>query len=217
MKNVLLTFIAIVMYSSMLFGQSLKYPKGVYMSFNEVIERKPSQDTDLIVIKRTKGSIKMSGGNDYKLIKEDKSIKKKIIKKKYIGYSNGDTLFINCFHYKIQPWYTPILSDGKFLVIKGGLSMDPKIQKEQITNNAQMGYMFGAVGGAIQGAQMALLRFIYVIDKKTNKIITVTPEFIQEHLKDMPELLNDFTTEIEPSNQEKLLKYLKIINTNANN
>jgi hypothetical protein len=64
---------------------------------------------------------------------------------------------------------------------------------------------------------MALLRFIYVIDKKTNKIITVTPEFIQEHLKDMPELLNDFTTDIEPSNQEKLLKYLKIINTNANN
>lgn len=214
MKKSLLTLSIILIFSSIIFGQSSSYPKGVYMSFDEILDKNPSQNIDLTLIKRTKGDIKMSGGNDYKLIKEDKSIKKKIIKKEYYAYSNGDTLYVNCLKYLVQPWYTPVLSDGKFLVIKAGLSMNIKIQKEQLNNNPQMGYMFGAVGGAIQGAQMALLRFVYAIDKSTNQIVTITPEFIENQLKENLKILELYKSEKEPSKQETLIRYLEIINTN---
>jgi len=201
------------------FGQTTEYPKGAYMSYEEILSKSPSVSAELEIERRTKGDIKMSGGNDYKLFKPDKSIKKKTIKKKYYAYSDGDSLYINCIHYKIQAWYTPVLSEGRFFVIRGGISTDPKIQKEQLDNQAQLGYMFGAVGGAFQGAKLAMLRFIYVIDKETNQITTVSNDYLKECLQETPELLNQYEAEEEQVDQKIFLKYLRLLNekTNANN
>lgn len=193
-------------------GQSTDYPKGVYMSFDEIIKKSPSVSEELEIERRTPGDIKMSGGNDYKLFKSDKSVKKKTIKKEYYAYSDGDSLYINCIHYKIQPWYAPVLSDGKFMVIRGGISMIPTIQKEQLNNQAQLGYMFGAIGGAFQGAKLAMLRFIYVIDKETNQIKTISSDYLHELLSDTPELLKQYEAEEEKANQEIFIKYLRLLN-----
>lgn len=157
----------------------------------------------------------MNGGNDYKLFKSDKSIPKKSIKKEYFAYSDGDSLYMNCIHYKIQPWYTPVLSDGEFLVIRGGLSMTQKVQKEQLDNQAQFGYMFGAVGGAIQGAKLAMLRFIYVIDKETNQIRTVSSDYLREILSTTPDLLKQYESEPEKANQKIFIKYLQLLNSES--
>lgn len=183
------------------------------MSFEEIKSKSPSVAAELEIERRTKGDIKMNGGNDYKLFKSDKSIPKKTIKKEYYAYSDGDSLYINCIHYKIQPWYAPVLSDGKFLVIRGGISMIPKIQKEQLDNQAQLGYMFGAIGGAIQGAKLAMLRFIYVIDKETNQIKTVSSDYLSELLADTPELLTQYEAEQEKADQTLFIKYLSLLNS----
>ena len=43
------------------------------MSFEEIVNKAPSGQMELQVIKRSKGDIKMVGGNDYKLDSDDKS------------------------------------------------------------------------------------------------------------------------------------------------
>ncbi|GAB3175047.1 hypothetical protein GCM10027291_34440 [Telluribacter humicola] len=194
------------------FGQGIQYPAGAYMSFEEIKQKSPSVSVELEVERRTNGDIKMNGGNDYRLSKSDNSIPKKSLKKDYYGYSDGDSLYINCIHYKIQSWYTPVLSDGKFLVIKGGISMVPKIQKAQLNNQVQLGHMFGAVGGAIQGAKLAMLRFIYIIDKESNQITPVSSHLLKELLSSSTDLLGQYEAEKEHNDQEVFIKYLKLLN-----
>lgn len=213
MKSILTIVVFTVLSNLPIFGQIVNYPKGAYMSFDELQRKAPSISVHLEIERRTKGDIKMNGGNDYKLYSMDKSISKKNIKKEYFGYSSGDTLYINGIHYKIQPWYAPVLSDGKFLVIRGGISMEPKTQKEQLKNKDQLGFLLGPLGGGLQGAKLALLRFIYVIDKENNRIVTVTSDYLKELLSLEPDLLDQYLSEKEPENQEIFVKYLRFYNT----
>ena len=98
MKSVLTLFAQILVLCT--FGQTT-YPKGVYLSFEEIKTKSPGLEVELDVERRTRGEIKMNGGNDYKLFKSDKSIPKKTIKKEYYAYSDGDSLYINCIHYRV--------------------------------------------------------------------------------------------------------------------
>lgn len=189
-------------------GQQQNYPKGAYMDFDEIVNKTPSEEYDLEVIKRTKGDIKMVGGNDYKIFSSDKSIKNKILKKEVWAYSDGDTLYLNCFQYKVQPWYAKVISDGDYLVFRGGLSQHMDEQKKQM----EIGFYFGAIGGAMAGAKMAMLRFLYVVEKKTNEIFTVTPGFMEELLGTDAELLTQFNEESNKESEEILLKYLILLN-----
>lgn len=204
----LIIFLLLVTFSFS-FGQQHNYPKGAYLSFDEIINKSPSEQYDLEIIARTNGDIKMVGGNDYKIESADKTIKKKVLKKDIWAYSNGDTLYINCFHYKVQPWYAKVISDGDFLVIRAGLSQNSEEQKEQMA----MGYSFGAIGGAFAGAKMAMLRFLYVIDKSTNEIFSVTSELLSKQLlADDDKLLQQFEEEADKESEQVLLKYVKLLN-----
>lgn len=203
-----LSIIVIVTTAFVAFGQQHTYPKGAYMSFEEIVDKTPSQQYALEVEKRTKGDIKMVGGNDYKIISADKAIKTKIIKKEMWAYSDGDTLYLNCFQYKVQPWYAKVISDGDYLVFRGGLSQHMDEQKKQM----EIGFYFGAIGGAMAGAKMAMLRFLYVVEKETNEIFTVTPEFLEELLGNNAELLSRFNQESNKESEEILLKYLVLLN-----
>lgn len=91
MKTLISLFI-LILFISEVNGQIDKYPKGVYITFDEVKIKSPSQQIPLVVSKRTKSDIKMSGGNDYKIESEDKAINKNTVKKEFIAYSQGDTL-----------------------------------------------------------------------------------------------------------------------------
>jgi hypothetical protein len=189
------------------YGQSNHFPEGAYMSFDEILERAPSRQLDLKLLRRTQGDIKMNGGNDFKLESEDKSISKKTIKKEIWAYSFGDTLYVNCKMFMMQTWYAPLISDGEYLVIKAGLSNYIEEQKRQ----RNIGYTFGAVGGGIQGAQLATLRFLYVIDKKTKVSQTVIDERMPDILKTREDLIKEFNNETE-MNEEDYVLYLRRLN-----
>src|SRR5690606_19623331 len=93
-------------------SQTNHFPKGAYMSFDEILNKNPSKQLDLQIVKRTTGDIRMNGGNDYKFESEDKSIPQKVIKKDIWAYSLGDTLYLNCSKFFMQTWYAPLISDG---------------------------------------------------------------------------------------------------------
>ena len=185
------------------------YPKGSYMSFEELKAKTPSENFDLTIERRTKSDIKMNGGNDYKLITADKSIKRKVLKREIVAYSTGDSLFINGLPYKLQTWYSKIISDGKYFVFTAGIPMDKTMQ----TKEMQAGMAFGAIGGGIAGASLAMKRFLYILEKETNKVIMIDTEVMTELLTEYPELLDKYNLEGEKIEIPTQIEYLKILNT----
>jgi len=184
------------------------YPKGSYLSFEELKAKTPSENFDLTIERRTKSDIKMNGGNDYKLISADKSIKRKVLKREIVAYSTGDSLFINGLPYKLQTWYSKIISDGKYFVFTAGIPMDKTMQ----TKEMQAGMAFGAIGGGIAGASLAMKRFLYILEKETNKIIMIDTEVMTELLTEYPELLDKYNLEGEKIEIPTQIEYLKILN-----
>lgn len=185
------------------------FPKGAYMSVEEIKGKSPSNPLELKVIKRTKGDVKMVGGNDYKLESDDKTIEKKTLRKELLAYSNGDTLYLNCLPYKLQQWYAAVISSGKYLVFKGGIPADSKLYKTQM---AVAGVTFGAIGGAFAGAQMALIRYLYALDLETNTVEMIVPETLRKLLANQPGLLEQYNQEPKPEDESVMIKYLKMLN-----
>jgi len=209
-KTTLLAFLLILFINS--FSQSEKYPKGAYMTLEEILLKNPSENRTLEIEKRTTGDIRFSGGNDYKLISPDKSIKKKILKRKVLAYSDGDTLYLNCLPYRAFAWFTKVESDGKYFVVKAALSQNTETQKMQLNPSSGMYGQFGALGGAIGGAKLAELRFLYALDKETNEFIYIFEESLKEILKENINLLRKYEKEKEPNEFPVLLKYITLHN-----
>ena len=59
MKKIAL-FIFLIIINYTLKAQTEKYPKGIYMRFQEVIDKNPSENDTVELEKRTKGKIKMN-------------------------------------------------------------------------------------------------------------------------------------------------------------
>ncbi len=190
MKKIILTLSAAALWIAC-FAQGQGYPQGVYMSWEEILTQKPSQQLDLQVVKRSNGDIKMNGGNDYKLTTEDKNIKRSFLTKEMWAYSAGDTLFLNGRQFKVQTWYTNVISDGRYMIFRAGMSNIKNINKKQRSEAAIMGAMFGALGGAAAGAQMAMLRFLYVLDKENGEVIAIDDETLKNLLTVSPSLQDD--------------------------
>jgi len=211
MKKLILFIIIVVFTSSYAMSQGL-YPKGCYMSFEEIIAKTPSKHYNLKMERRTNSDIKINGGNDYKLISQHHSIKKKILKKEIIAYSTGDTLFINCFPYKLQTWYSKIIGDGKYFVFIAGVPMDKVMQSKEMKRGMALGAIGGAIGGAFAGASIAMKRYLYVLDKKTNKVTMIDQKVIAHMLTGYPDLLEKFNSDSQKAKYSTQIEYLKLLN-----
>lgn len=209
MKKILLTF-SVLFFAMIGFAQGQAYPKGVYMSFDEIKARTPSVQMDLNVQKRTKGDIFMNGGNDYKLTTEDKSVKRSFLRKKMLGYSDGDTLYLNCLKLKTQPWYAKIIEGGKYLIFRAGVLKNSKIHKQQ-QQDEEIADMLGGFGG-LHAASAAKLRFVYAFDLDSNKLIMIDSNSLKALLKSNTDLLESYQKEPHQKNQEIQIKYLQLLN-----
>lgn len=186
-------------------AQSFVYPKGSYLTLSELLDKNPSKQYDVLLEKRTIGDIKMVGGNDYKLVSTDKTIAQSVLRKEVLFYSTSDSLYVNGLSYMVQQWFAPAISVGEqYIVFKAGLSNLLVEQKKQL----KLGYYLVPFGGAIQGAKLATLRFLYALDINTNKAITITPESLAIILSSNQTLLKQFENEVEKENEALLLAYL---------
>lgn len=136
------------------------YPEGVYMSMEEIRTKSPSKQLNIEIIERTKGDIRMNGGNDYKLVSPDKSVKKRVLKKDIWAISDGTHLYINCLQHKCQTWYAQVDTEGDSLFFNGGVS--------PLESTSAM-----VLGGAIGGAAIATKRFPYALDLNSGKLSRV--------------------------------------------
>lgn len=202
MRNTII--VLLLVFSSNTFGQT-KYQKGIYLSFEEIIQNKPSANYNVALEKRTEGEIKMNGGNDYQLNALDKSTNRSQLKKEVEAYSDGENLYINCKKLKLYTWYSKVLSDKKYFVFSGAL---PENYKEYGIELSQLSNMFGAVGGALSGMKLALLRFPYILDKTNHKLTLVSSKNINEIFSNDTIILEKFNQDPDKNKMETILKYL---------
>jgi hypothetical protein len=186
------------------FGQT-KYQKGIYLSFEEIIQNKPSANYNVEIEKRTEGEIKMNGGNDYQLNALDKSTNRSDLKKVVDAYSDGENLYLNCKKLKLQSWYCKVLSDKKYFVFSGAL---PNVLKDFDMEISELPTMFGAIGGALNGMKLALLRFPFILEKSTQKITLVSSKNINTVFANDKELLEKYNQDMEKNKMETILKFL---------
>jgi hypothetical protein len=202
MRNTIITLLLV--FSINTFGQT-KYQKGIYLSFEEITQNKPSANYNVELEKRTEGEIKMNGGNDYQLNAIDKSTNRSQLKKEVEAYSDGENLYINCKKLKLYSWYSKVLSDKKYFVFSGAL---PENYKDYGIELSELSNMFGAVGGALSGMKLALLRFPYILDKANQKLTLVSSKNINEIFSNDKIILEKFNQDPEKNKMETILKYL---------
>lgn len=210
MKKTILIFTILLV--NLFATSQVLYPKGCYMSFKEVLTKTPSEDHQLAIKKRTNLDIKMNGGNDYKLISANNTIKREFLKKKIFAYSTGDSLFINCLKYRLQAWFSNVVSDGKYLVFTAGIPMDKDMQTKAMQEEIQLGMSFGVVVGAFSGASLAMERYLYILNKETNNIVLINNEVMNDVLKDFPDLLEQYNSENGKNEISVRIEYLNLLN-----
>ncbi|MGB0273823.1 MAG: DUF6563 family protein [Flavobacteriaceae bacterium] len=205
MRNILSILIAIG-FGNILFAQTTFYPEGSFKSFNNLISKESSKEHNLEIVKRTKGQIKFSGGNDYQLISPDKKISKKSLRKDFYAYSDGDKLYLNCFLHQIGLWYSLIEGESKtHYVFRGSTPMNPARYGIEMKD---MSVLFGGLIGGLSAAKRALIRIPYVMNKESEEITLISQKNINEFLKEFPELLEAFEKEEQKGDVNILMDYL---------
>ncbi len=198
-----------------IFGQ---YPKdlktGIYNNLEDLLNNNPKYEGKLNINHRTITDIHLWGGNDYKVKTDTLNIKKSIVNKSFAIF-DGDTLFINGKFINGSQPFCRVENNGRFLVIKAGIpSMSKKKSvgyKNSMTqiNNVPIG---GAIGGAATGAQLAMIRFYYILDCKRGDIKILSKEYLNTLLVNYPDLKSDFESDYKSENPTELLKYIKKLN-----
>jgi hypothetical protein len=235
-----LVLVAFVFFAVTLSAQDFEFPRGVYMTYNELMDRKPSKDCEFSVTEKTNVAIRLIGGGRYSMETTKRCLKSKKVKNEVFAYSSGDSLFINSKLITGSPGYVLVTEFGRFLLFKSGLaqfgkmndiqmgnipymSLDGKIKK---TTNIIVGE--GAVGGAVGGLVSGIInsglegtlynynipniRFYYVIDQKENKIKTLSRNVMKSFLDDYPELLKEYNKIELKHDKNVYLKYIQLMN-----
>ncbi|MEA4937557.1 MAG: DUF6563 family protein [Paludibacter sp.] len=191
---------------------SQKYQNGGYKSYEELKNNTPAYPADFAVTRRTTADIKAWGGNDYKVECTDESVSKKMIKSEIWGIIKNDTLYLNAFPIVNLGWYAKVEIPGKYCFLRPSFPVNPKIQKQLGLNEPQYGYMFGAIGGAIEGAQLAVKRIPLIYNVETGEKILLNESGILKILESKPDLNAEFEKEADKSNKAVLLRYLIKVN-----
>ena len=188
-------------------AQDIAYPEGMYMTFQEIIDKTPSEDFKVQLEKRTKGKIKMNGGTDFQINPINKNVKKKTLKKEVIAYSDGLNLYINGLVYQLQFWYSRVEAENdNYFVFKAGIPMNPARYGIESMNDYSI--MFGGVIGGFGAAKRALIRLPYVLDKETKEPVLVSEKNINDFIDSNSDLYQAYSKEQNKDDIDLILKYL---------
>ncbi len=176
-----------------------KFPDGVYLNLNQFKNQTPEYNVDLKIIQRTSGDKAMMGGNDYKMESANDSISKKFIKTVIYAYVKNDSIFLNCYHHKIQIWYALCLTSGNFLAFRSCMSNGDATS-------------VGILGGAIGAAASSGTKHLNVLSLRTGNVKPLNKEYVSQRLKEHPDLLLQFNNETKQESDETLIKYIDLLN-----
>lgn len=198
-----------------IFGQ---YPSdlktGIYNSLEDLISNNPKIEGKVNVKHRTVTDIQLWGGNDYKVSIDIMNVSKSTIDNCFAVF-NGDSLYLNGKHINGSGPFCKVENNGRFLLIKAGIpSMSKKKSVGYKNSMSKISYtpIGGAIGGAATGAQLAMMRFYYILDSRSGGVKILSKEYISTLLVDFPDLRSEFEKECKSENPNELLKYIDKLN-----
>lgn len=202
----LILILTLICFNHNISAQSLSYPEGFYMDLQEVLDKVPSKEMNVELEQRSTSKIKMNGGNDYQINAIDKDVKKSYFLKEVYAYSDGTELYLNCFKYELQNWYSKIEDENSdYFFFKAGIPMNPKRYGFE---SSDLSSMFGGIVGAFGAAKRAMIRLPYLLDKKNTEAILISDKNIKEFIGSSTSLLDEYEKEQEKDNAEVISKYL---------
>lgn len=142
---------------------NIKRQKGGYQTFYEFKSNKPSVVFDFEVRKRSDFAIAMMGGNDYKIISKDGKVTGSMINKEFWAICDDSCCYINCHMEYGHKFYS-------LIIYKEDYAYFTALPPPGDLDNYTVGFMFGAVGGAVAGASESQQRVLYKLDLETGKI-----------------------------------------------
>ena len=206
MKQILV-LTALIILNVTINAQDTVYPEGMYMTFQEIIDKTPSKNYKVQLEKRSKGKIKMNGGNDFQINPINKNVKKKTLKKEVIAYSDGSDLYINGLVYQLQFWYSRVEAENdKYFVFRAGIPMNPARYGIKSMNDYSI--MFGGIIGGFGAAKRALIRLPYVMDKETKEPVLVSEENIDDFIDPNSDLYKTYSKAQNKDEIDLILKHL---------
>lgn len=175
------------------------YPKGAYLSLEELRTKSPSLDPNVEIDLRSGADKAMMGGNDFKITSPDQSVGKREIKMEWVAYSDGQVLYLNGFPFEIQSWYCKVESEGGLLLFKGAMKNN---------DAAAIAVATGAIGSAaVSGADR-----LYILDLRNMEVQQSDKKRCAKYLQSFPAILDEYNTESRTGDADTQLKYLTRIN-----
>ena len=184
---------------------------GSYKDFNDLLNNSPQNECNFQISQRSEFDIKMVAGNDFKVISDKKSA----INSKTFAVFDGKNLYLNGIYINGYKHYCLVENHQRYLTLQAGI---PKLSKRKgvgyENSMAQISYnpIGGAIGGAMTGAELAMVRLHYIVDCKTGIVKILSKDYLSNLLNDYPKLKSQFDLEKDAKNQTVLLDYINQIN-----
>jgi hypothetical protein len=211
MNNLALMAVLLLVNVSALAQMQGSAKDGGYISFEEFKTNSPKYSAGLVVEKRSKTNILLWGGSDYEVESTDKAITGKIVKKEIWGIMQRDTLYLNQKNLSGLNGFVKVEILDKYSFVRIGIPTN-KIQKELGIRKEDYLFGAGALGGAIQGGQLATIRFSLIYDMQNNRKWLLTKDNVLLLLDNHKDLKTEYLAETDIEKEDILLKYLKKLN-----
>ncbi|HTN46788.1 MAG TPA: DUF6563 family protein [Flavipsychrobacter sp.] len=178
------------------FSQKQLFPDGIYLNAGQLRSKMPAFVAPLKVIPREISARVWAGGSEYKLVSDIDSLSKKYIKNRIFAYVKGDSMFLN----DMSSWFSLSLTQGNFIVFR--TCDDPNV--------TTMGVMFGLVGALAYSA--AAHYNLAIVSLRTGNVRRFSKAYLEERLKEFPDLQKKFKEEGKKPPVETLLMYVDLLN-----
>ena len=192
MKNVLF-LVATLLSGTLALNAQTSYPKGSYMSLEEIVTKSPTGTHDLVV--------KVSkSGSEANVTSKDKNVKKKTINKEIWAVSDGENFVLNTAMFEYDSDYIKVQSEGKYLPFLAGVS-----KKDAA--------VAGVAGGIMGGAIASSIRKLYIMDSENGLVFKADKNIVSEFLQEYPEIQSEYENEKDPKDSEVIISYIRKLNS----
>ena len=195
-----------------LFSQEVT-PSGAYSTLTEYKTKVPKYNSEFTITRRTVSDIKLWGGNDYKVKSIDTQVSKGIIRNEIWGIQQGDTLYLNSLPLTGLSAYSKVEVYGRYNILHVAYPVDSKYLEAYGLNGPYKAVaMFGAIGGGIAGAAVAIMRIPVIYDMETGDCKLLNTVNLSSILKQYTQLDEQYKAESNSTIEVTLIKYIVEIN-----
>jgi hypothetical protein len=192
-------------------AQPVVFPEGLYMSLEELQQGKPTDHRNILVeTKKCAKDITAEERCIFSIVAAEPMADPDMITKDAWAYSSGDSLFLNCRHFKkLHAQYALALTGNRYIAFYAFSGNDAAYIPAVVLGGAIGAAIVGGVKATQTGDDLAL----YVMDVQTGRANYVDTEYMVNFLSDVyPLLLPQFNQEPFRNRSATHLKYFEKIN-----